>query len=114
MVVPISAAAFYFRRVGSGASYPLTVRSLSGSRSSTTSIKLFSDGVLDSSNTALDSGSVVPALWAHGGLLSGSTALSDGSNYTAQVETVGSNLSDTEHLTLFNIAATFCSSLGRT
>ena len=114
MSVPASMASFFFRRVGASNLSASYNRSLSGSRTASNSIKLYCDGTLNTTSTTADSGAVVAGKWCHGGMYNNSTTLSDPTSYTAQVETLGGGLSDSEMAQLNTISLAYCTARGFT
>ncbi len=113
MSAPLPLVQFYFKRLGAASATGIASRSVSGTRLNSTSIRTYIDGVLDTEVNTLDSGAVAAGLWAHGGLFSNSTTISDMSAYYAQVETIGSGLQDQEMIDLHSIAIAFNNALGR-
>jgi len=114
-VIPIGVSSFTFIRQSAAQSPGVGYyHSFSGSRASSTSIKFFYDGILVTTNTTLDTGSV--PTWKAG---IGAVTATDSTqtNYSALTSictaSLGSSLTDTEHAQLYAASVLYNKALGR-
>lgn len=110
-VIPLGTGTFTFRSKSASTHGPGTQRSISGSRTSSTSITLYYDGSPYANTATADTGTVPSGIWASGGYMNSLGAFTGGSLMTSQTEAVGGGLTDAEMLTLYNAAVAYNSTV---